>query len=147
MKYSEAKQGRVFIIRLEDGDVVHECVEQLAKDQGIQAGALIALGGADQGSRMVAGPVDGRADNIEPMITTLDDVHEVSATGTLFPNQAGEPVLHMHMSAGRGDETRVGCIRAGTVTWQVLELVLFELVDTTARRLPDAATGFELLIP
>ena len=27
MKYSEAKQGRVFIIRLEDGDVLHESIE------------------------------------------------------------------------------------------------------------------------
>ncbi len=26
MKYSEAKQGRVFVIRLEDGDVVHEVI-------------------------------------------------------------------------------------------------------------------------
>ncbi len=31
MKYSEAKQGRVFVIRLEDGDIVHEELEMFAK--------------------------------------------------------------------------------------------------------------------
>lgn len=28
MKYSEAKQGRIFVIRLEDGDIVHEELER-----------------------------------------------------------------------------------------------------------------------
>jgi len=30
MKYSEAKQGRVFIVRLEDGEIVHELVNTSA---------------------------------------------------------------------------------------------------------------------
>ncbi|HEC32525.1 MAG TPA: DUF296 domain-containing protein, partial [Deltaproteobacteria bacterium] len=28
MKYAEAKLGRVFVIRLEDGEIVHEVVEK-----------------------------------------------------------------------------------------------------------------------
>jgi predicted DNA-binding protein with PD1-like motif len=28
MKYSEAKQGRVFVMRLEDGDIVHDEIER-----------------------------------------------------------------------------------------------------------------------
>ena len=31
MKYSEAKPGRIFVIRLEDGDIVHEAIESFAK--------------------------------------------------------------------------------------------------------------------
>jgi predicted DNA-binding protein with PD1-like motif len=27
MRFSEAKPGRIFVIRLEDGDVLHECIE------------------------------------------------------------------------------------------------------------------------
>ncbi|MEE9530359.1 MAG: hypothetical protein V3W52_05150 [Syntrophobacteria bacterium] len=30
MKYSEAKQGRIFVIRLEDGDIVHDEIQTTA---------------------------------------------------------------------------------------------------------------------
>ena len=36
MKYSQAKQGRVFVIRLEDGDVIHEEIEKFAREKGIK---------------------------------------------------------------------------------------------------------------
>ena len=45
MKYSEAKQGRVFIVRLEDGEIVHEVIEQFALDHKITAASLIVVGG------------------------------------------------------------------------------------------------------
>ena len=32
MKYSQASLGRVFVVRLEDGDIVHECLERLARE-------------------------------------------------------------------------------------------------------------------
>jgi len=38
MKYSEAERGRVFVIRLEDGDVIHESIEGFAKEHGINDG-------------------------------------------------------------------------------------------------------------
>ncbi|MEK7270780.1 MAG: DUF296 domain-containing protein, partial [Planctomycetota bacterium] len=89
MKYSEAKQGRVFVVRLTDGDVVHECLERLAREQGISAAAAIILGGADDGSRLVVGPARGRGLPIEPMAHVLDGVHEVAGVGTIFPNEKG----------------------------------------------------------
>lgn len=147
MKYSEAKQGRIFVIRLEDGDVVHETIEGFAKEQGIKAASLIVLGGADAGSRLVVGPEEGRAKTIVPMLHELGDVHEVTGTGTLFPNASGDPVLHMHMACGREGAAVAGCIRSGVKVWQVMEVILYELVDTTGVRKKDAATGFDLLIP
>lgn len=147
MKYSEAKLGRAFVIRLEDGDVLHTCIEQLAKGKGIQAGACIAVGGADVGSELVVGPKEGRAETIHPMVQVLNKVHEVSGTGTLFPDKNGEPVLHMHMACGRENQTITGCVRRGVKVWHVLEVILFELTETEAKRLPDELTGFELLIP
>lgn len=147
MKYSEAKPGRVFVIRLEDGDVVHETLENFAREQGIKAASLIVLGGADQGSALVAGPAQGRIKPIVPKTVELDNVHEVAGTGTIFPNEAGDPVLHMHMACGRGGTTVTGCIRTGVKVWQVMEVILYELTDTTGVRKKDDATGFELLIP
>lgn len=147
MKASQAKPGRVFVLRLEDGDILHECIEEFARSNSIRAGALIVLGGADAGSRLVVGPEKARALPVTPMAHTFDGVHEVAGVGTIFPNAGGEPVLHMHIAGGRGDATVTGCVRLGVRVWHLMEVVLWELVDTEARRLPDAALGFSLLQP
>lgn len=147
MKYSQAKQGRIFIIRLEDGDIIHEEIEKLAEAESIQAASLIIVGGADTGSTLVVGPKDGRAKTITPIEYTMDDVHEVVGTGTIFPNEKGDPVLHMHIAGGRQTDTMVGCIRTGVKTWHILEIVLIELIGSTAKRVLDSATGLALLRP
>ncbi len=147
MKYSEAGAGRIFVIRLEDGEIVHEAIEQFARDQAVRAAALIVLGGADRGSKIVVGPEAGRATPIVPLQHILADVNEVCGTGTLFPDDAGTPVLHMHMACGRHSDTVTGCIRTGVKVWQVMEVILFELTGATGRRIMDPQTGFKLLIP
>jgi len=147
VKYCQARQGRIFIIRLEDGDIVHESIEAFARKHAIQSAALIVIGGADKGSRLVAGPEEGRSEQIAPMVHVLKNVHEVAGGGTIFPDAAGNPVLHMHMACGRKNDTVTGCVRNGVVVWHVMEVVLFELVDNTARRAYDAITGFDLLAP
>ena len=147
MKYAEAGAGRIFVIRLEDGDIVHEVIEKFARELDIKAAALIVLGGADLDSKLVVGPEEGRAKPLHPMEHILEDVYEVSGTGTLFPDDQGNPILHMHMACGRKSSTVTGCIRTGVKVWQVMEVILFELIDTTGRRLVDPETGFKLLIP
>lgn len=147
MKYSEARMGRIFTIRLEDGDVVHEAIEGLARAKAITAGALIILGGADRNSRLVVGPEKGDDRPVTPMTRLLESVHEAAGVGTLFPDESGEPTLHLHMACGRGEETVTGCIRQGVRVWQVMEAVLFELTDTPAVRRPDPEIGFNLLDP
>lgn len=148
MKYSQARQGRTFVIRLEDEDVVHEQIERLALEEKIKAGFLIILGGADRASSLVVGPEKSRGVSpVTPMNHLLDDACEVAGTGTIFPDETGRPVLHMHMACGRETSTVTGCIRGGVKVWQVMEAVLVELVDTDAARVLDAATGFKLLQP
>jgi predicted DNA-binding protein with PD1-like motif len=147
MKYSQASPGRIFVIRLEDGDIVHEEIERFAKKEEIRAASLIVLGGADAGSALVTGPEQGRSNQIVPRVRLLDNVHEVTGTGTLFPDEKGDPILHMHMACGRGSSTLTGCIRNGVRVWHVMEIVLYELKDSTGTRRKDNATGFDLLIP
>jgi len=147
MKYTEAKQGRVFLIRLEDGETVHEEIEKFAREQSITAAAMIIVGGADEGSKLVVGPERGRAKPINPMEHILDNVHEITGTGTLFPDDEGNPTLHMHMACGRNANTLTGCIRNGVKVWQIMEVVLFELTDTTGKRVLDPDLGFKLLNP
>jgi len=147
MKYSQAEPGRIFVIRLEDGDIVHEKIEAFAKEKGIKAASLNVLGGADEGSILVTGPEQGRSKTIVPLQHVLDNVHEVTGTGTLFPDEKGEPVLHMHMACGRGDSSVTGCIRNGVKVWQVMEIILYELEGSTGIRKKDSVTGFDLLEP
>ncbi len=65
--------------------------------------------------------------------------------GTIFPNEAGVPLLHMHAASGREGGATVGCTRAGLKTWLVGEVVLVEILGTRAVRKTDPGTGFDLL--
>jgi predicted DNA-binding protein with PD1-like motif len=147
MRFSEAKQGRIFVIRLEDGEILHECIERFAREQGIEAATVVLLGGADAGSRLIVGPEADRADPIVPCDIVLDRMHEVTGTGTLFLDPQGNPMLHAHIACGRGDVAKTGCVRRGIRVWHVMEVVVFELLGSTARRRVDAATGLEMLSP
>ena len=147
MKCSVGGIGRVLVIRLEDGDVLHDCVERAARDNGIARGAVLALGGADRGSRMVVGPKDGRSEKIEPMLAQLAGESELAAVGTLFPDENGEPSLHMHASAGRDGRSVTGCVRAGVKVWLIQEVIVIEITGIDSVRVKDPRTGFHLLEP
>jgi predicted DNA-binding protein with PD1-like motif len=147
MQYSTARMGRIFVIRLEDGEVLHETIERFAKEQGIRAAALIMVGGADEGSTLVVGPEKGRAVPVNPLTQVLAGVHEIVGTGTLFPDEEGEPVLHMHIASGREKTTVTGCVRTGVKIWHIGEVIMFELTDTPAVRKIDPNLGFKLLNP
>jgi predicted DNA-binding protein with PD1-like motif len=145
MQYSEGRMGRVFILRLEDGDRLNDSIEGFAREQQISHGLAFYLGGSGDGSKVVVGPEAGRED-IVPIIFALAGAQEVLALGTLVPNEAGEPVLHMHGAAGREGRATVGCTRAGLEVWLVGEVVLLEILGAeSARRKKDPATGFQLL--
>jgi predicted DNA-binding protein with PD1-like motif len=147
VKYTEARLGRVLVVRLEDGDVVHECIEEAASAAGIERAAVILLGGAGAGSRLVVGPEDGDAAPVVPLEHMLHDVHEAAGVGTIFPDDAGRPVLHLHAAFGRDDQVAAGCIRRGVITWVVGEAIVIELVGSEARRVRDTELGFEVLEP
>ena len=147
MRYSEARTRRVFILRLEDGDIVHETIERFAVERNIMAASLIVVGGADDGSRLVVGPREDRGLPVEPMEHTLEHTHEVAGVGTLFRDEAGVPLVHMHMACGREGKTVTGCIRTGVRVWHVMEVILQELVDTTANRATEQPLGLKLLQP
>ncbi len=147
MKFSEVTTGRVFVIRLEDGEIIHEKVEEFARKKHIKCASLSALGGIDKDSILITGPEQGRAEKIIPTETILDDVYEITGTGTIFPDIDNNPELHMHISCGRKDKTITGCIRRGVKVWHILEIILTEITDCNSVRLTDLSTGFDLLNP
>ncbi|MBI0583810.1 MAG: DNA-binding protein [Methanomassiliicoccus sp.] len=147
MKYSEAAPGRVFVIRLEQGEVVHEALERFASEHGVHSASVIMVGAADSGSTIVCGPRDGDARPVVPLRHSLPDVHEMTGTGTIFPDEDGRPTLHVHAAFGREGTASAGCVRSGVVVWQILEVIMMELLGTDAKRVRDPSTGFELLEP
>jgi len=144
MQYSEGKIGRVFTLRLDAGERVPDCIEQFAKEHDIKTAHCTMLGGID-GGNIVVGPEDGNTSPITPMLHTINGAHEVAAVGTLFSDEEGTPVLHMHAALGRDGKTRTGCIRPGLDVWLVGEVIIFEILETDMLRKTDKKSGFKLL--
>ena len=147
MKYSQGKVSRVFVVRLEDGEVIHETLEGFAQDRRIDTAMVTIIGAADKGSLLVVGPKKGDDMPPIPMERKLDEVHEIEGVGTIFPNEEGKPVLHMHIACGRDGASITGCVRRGVKVWKTAEVVILEMQGVIAHREMDAKTGFEFLVP
>jgi len=144
MKASEGRMGRVFVMRLEDGDVLPDCIERFAAEKGISVGQVILVGGIG-GGEVVVGPRDSEEMPPEPMLLPVDGAHEVAGVGTIAPDKEGKPVLHIHAALGRSGQTLTGCLRPGVKTWLVGEAIIYEILGAKATRLPDKESGFDLM--
>lgn len=146
MKACEGQMGRVFVIRLEDGDVIPECIERFAEDNGVSVGQVVLVGGIG-GGKVVVGPQSSDEMPPQPMLLPVDGVHEVLAAGLLAPGEDGKPILHIHGALGRSGQTMTGCLRPGVTTWLVVEAILYEILGTKATRVMDEKSNFALLEP
>jgi len=146
MKASEGRLGRVFVIRLEDGDVLPDCIEKFAEKNGVSVGHVILVGGIGEG-QIVVGPRDSQKMPPQPMLLPIDGAHEVAGVGVLAPGEDGKPVLHIHAALGRSGQTMTGCLRPGVTTWLVAEAILYEILGARVKRIKDKKSGFALLEP
>ena len=144
MKSSEGKIGRVFVIRLEDKDVLPGCIERFAEEKEISVGHVIMVGGIGEG-QIVVGPRDSHEMPPEPMLLPVDGAHEVLGVGVIAPDEEGRPILHIHAALGRSGNTMTGCLRPGVTTWLVGEVILYEITGADAKRIMDKNSGFALL--
>jgi len=145
LKYSEANLGRIFILRLENGDRIPDTIEDFAKRKGVNSATVLFLGGAKEESKVVAGPKDGYAESIVPNLKELIGVSEALGVGTIFINEEEIPKLHLHSAFGRKENTITGCTREGVDIWHIGEVIILELINTSAQRKVDPETGFKLL--
>ncbi len=144
MQSSEGKLGRIFVLRLEDGDRIPDCIETFATDKKILMASVTLIGGIGKG-QIVAGPRDSDTFPPKPMLVPLDGAHEIVGVGLIAPDENGQPSLHMHASLGRSGQAKTGCLRPGVETWTIGEAVIYEIVGASGSRLHDKKTGFELL--
>ncbi len=145
MQFTEAKFGRVFVLRLHDGDHLPDVLESFAEKKNVASALCFLVGGIKDKGRVVVGPKNGEAFPPEPVVTLLSGVHEICGVGTIFLNEEGKPKLHMHASFGRGKKAITGCVRLGIDVWQIGEVVMLELAGASAHREKDKKTGFEFL--
>ncbi len=146
MKTTQGRLGRVFVIRLEHGDVMPKCIEDFAAEQGVSVAQVVMMGGVD-GGQLVVGPRVSEERPPDPMLLPIDGAHETVAVGVMAPDEDGRPVLHIHGALGRSGSTITGCMRSGVSAWVVGEVILQEILDTSAARRLDAESGFVLLQP
>ncbi len=141
---SEGRLGRVFVLRLEDGDRVPDCIEAFAAERGVEGGLCFLLGGVGEGT-LVVGPMNPQSRPIEPLLKSIEIAHEILAVGTLFRDEEGAPKLHMHAAMGRGGYTAMGCLRQGVDIWSIAEVILLEVTGTDMLRKLDPTFGFAIL--
>ena len=144
MKACEGQVGRVFVIRLQDGDVVPECIERFAEENKVSVGHVILVGGVG-GGNVVVGPRRSEEMPPEPMLLPIDGAHEVAGVGVLAPGEDGKPILHIHAALGRAGQTMGGCLRQGVTIWLVGEAILYEILGADVARVKDEQSGFVLL--
>jgi predicted DNA-binding protein with PD1-like motif len=144
VRASEGRPGRVFVIRLEHGDVLPDCIERFAEEKGVSVGHVVLVGGIGEGE-VVVGPRRSDERPPEPMLLPVDGAHEVAGVGVLAPGEDGRPILHIHAALGRSGKTTTGCLRPGVKTWLVGEAIIQEVLDANVMRVKDEESGFALL--
>ena len=145
MQFSEAKLGRIFVLRLNNGDRLPDVLESFAAEKKVSGAICFFIGGVGDNSRVVVGPRNSNEGAPEPMATLLKGVHEACGVGTIFVDEKGKPKLHMHASFGRKENTVTGCVRMGVDVWRIGEIVVLEFIGAKARRAKNKETGFEFL--
>ncbi|MCK5698934.1 MAG: DUF296 domain-containing protein [Candidatus Aenigmarchaeota archaeon] len=142
MKSEQATLGRTFILKFDHNDDFLEELKAFIKQNQIKAGTIQLLGALKKAG-IVTGP---QKDELPPtpIERQIQDAHETVGFGTIFW-QDDEPKIHIHASLGRDKDTTIACIRKETQVFIVIEAILQEYKDTTAKRQPDNETGMSLL--
>ncbi len=142
MEYAVGRVGRVVVARLFEGEDLHECIEQIARKEGIPCATVLITGGFRE-SHIVVGPRQEEP-KIEPRFQVFDGPGEALGVGTLYWNET-DPKLHVHTAIGKDGESLVGCPRHDTRTFLILEVTIIEITGIDAVRQLDPKSDMYLL--
>jgi predicted DNA-binding protein with PD1-like motif len=132
------------MLRLDNGDVVPECIERFAAEKRLSVGYAILIGGIG-GGNIVVGPRRSNERPPQKIVLPINDAHEVLGVGIIAPGEDGKPILHIHASLGRSGNTISGCLQPGVATWLVGEVILYEILGMNVARIQDKESGLLLL--
>ena len=125
MDYRSGSVGRVFIIRFDHGDDFLEELTSLIKKETIKNGWFQVIGGVRE-IDCVIGPKEPVMPP-EPVWKELRDARETMGSGSIFWDENQEPKIHLHAAMGHHGDTITGCLRKGSKTYLILEVILFEV--------------------
>ena len=131
MQYTEGQLGRVFVVRIDDGEDMLVALHQFILDKNIHAGSILFLGALMNG-RMVTGPEEPVIPPT-PHFVMFEGGWEVFGLGTIYTGEAG-PHIHYHASVGRSGHALTGCLREKATTYLIIEAVIQEFTGLSARR-------------
>jgi predicted DNA-binding protein with PD1-like motif len=131
MQYTEGQIGRVFVVRIDDGEDMLESLRTFIAGKEIRAGSITFLGALMSG-RMVTGPEEPVIPPV-PHFVMFEGGWEVFGIGTIYPGEGG-PHIHFHASVGRSGHALTGCLREQATTYLIVEAIIHEFVGLTARR-------------
>jgi len=141
MQYTEGQIGRVFVVRIDDGEDMLVSLRQFIADKGIQAGSIFFLGALRNG-RMVTGPEELAIPPV-PHFVMFEGGWEVFGVGTIYAGEGG-PHIHFHASVGRAGHALTGCLREKAVTYLIVEAIICEFTGLSARKEFDEKTRLHL---
>ncbi len=141
MQYTEGQLGRVFVVRIDNGEDMLVSLRQFIDDKAIRAGSILFLGALMNG-RMVTGPEEPVIPPV-PHFVMFEGGWEVFGVGTIYPGEGG-PHIHYHASVGRSGHALTGCIREKAITYLIIEAVILEFTGLTVRREFDKKTQVHL---
>lgn len=142
MQYSEGNIGRVFVLRIDDGEDLIESLKKFVRAKGVESCMALFIGALKEG-RAVTGPQMPTIPPV-PHWEEYKDGWEVFGMATIYPSAEG-PRLHIHSTIGKGREALLGCIREKAGVYLVVEAVLLEFMGLNVRREWDKRT--ELYLP
>ncbi len=131
MQYSEGQIGRVFVVRIDDGEDMLLSLRQFVLEKNIRAGSIHFLGALMNG-RMVTGPEEPVIPPV-PHFVMFEGGWEIFGVGTIYPGEGG-PHIHYHASVGRSGHALTGCLREKAITYLIVEAVIMEFTGLSARR-------------
>jgi uncharacterized protein len=141
MQYSEGRMGRVFTIRIDDGEDLIREIQRFVAAMNIQSGMIHFLGAVRE-AKLVTGPKEP----VIPPTPRKEDLFggwEILGFATIFPGVEG-PAIHLHATAGRGIRSLTGCLRERASVYLIVEAVIIELVGISAKRARDESTQVDL---
>lgn len=142
MKFHEMRRGRVFVLKLENGDLVKQSIEEFAKEHGIANGFYTVEGIVAAGSSFVVGLCGADEGHYDPIVYKLENNSEFFGVGTIAVDcVSGHPTIHMHGSVGRNGQAVTGCFRESVKVWMSMEVVLEELLGDNICRRYDPVYG------
>jgi predicted DNA-binding protein with PD1-like motif len=141
MQYTEGQLGRVFVVRIDNGEDMLVSLRQFIDDKAIRAGSILFLGALMNG-RMVTGPEEPVIPPV-PHFVMFEGGWEVFGVGTIYSGESG-PHIHYHASVGRSGHALTGCIREKAITYLIIEAVILEFTGLSARHEFDKKTQLHL---